>query len=134
PKKEPVAASPPEEPAPAAILPPLPFEWPQLAGTPTHDTRSAFRERIDLIQRPCVLWRQPGLGGQPTISGTDLYSGGRGLWHVDLVSSRVSAGDRDVDARVRTSSISLRHLLSDSVDRKEWLLRLAFNGLDEVAC
>lgn len=113
------------EPPPTAIAPPLPFEWPQLGGTPTHDTFSAFRERIDLVQHPRVFWGQRNLLGSPTVSGTDLYSGGSSLFHLDLVSNKLT-WVKEQDLREH-----LPPVLPSPGDREDWLRRLARSGLTE---
>ncbi len=113
PRAQPARARTKERPAPTPepalipptvpLAPPLPFEWTQLAGTPTHDNYSAFPERVDLIARPRVAWTQPGFSGQPTISGTELYSGGAGLFRLDLVSGKVSGGGEELAKRIAAS-------------------------------
>lgn len=140
PRAQPPRARVKERPAPAPesapppplvpLAPPLPFEWMQLAGAATHDNYSAFRERVDLIARPRVAWTQRGFAGQPTISGTELYSGGTGLFRLDLVSGKVSGGGEELAKRVADS----RGVWHDSSeDWALWCLRQGLTATSWIA-
>ena len=111
------------EPLPVAFAPPAPFEWPQLGGGPTHDTYTPFVERVDLIARPRVAWTLPGLAGQPTIAGTELYSGGNDLYRVDLVAGKAFRGSEEVRKRIEASVGSTEELL------ESWQMWCIRNGL-----
>jgi len=79
----PVDAAPARRPAPEVL------EWHQFAGGPAHDNLRP--ELADLIRHPRVLWHVPGVRGQPTASGGELYCGGEGLWRIDAASGQVLA-------------------------------------------
>ena len=65
------------------------IEWPQYARNAAHDGFDPGRK--DLIRTPAVLWHVEGSFGQPTLSGGDLYSGGRGLARIDPGTGAVIA-------------------------------------------
>jgi len=114
PRRVPVARSRPAAPrsAPAATPEPerppafpaaLPFEWPQLAGTPAHLGAPGAAELRDHVLHPVVRFQIGGLSGQPTIRGTDLYSGGENLVRIDLTTDHAHLPERDVLDRIRKS-------------------------------
>ncbi|HEX6883756.1 MAG TPA: sigma-70 family RNA polymerase sigma factor, partial [Planctomycetota bacterium] len=71
------------------VVPRNPVEWPQFARNAAHD---GFDPKLaDRIRTPEVLWHVSDTHGQPTLSGQDLYSGGRGLFWIDPNNGTVLA-------------------------------------------
>jgi RNA polymerase sigma-70 factor (ECF subfamily) len=62
------------------------FDWPQYGGGADHDN---YRERVDGILAPKVLWFVPGCAGQPTLEGGDLYTGGLTLARLEPETGEV---------------------------------------------
>ncbi|NOT32248.1 MAG: PQQ-binding-like beta-propeller repeat protein [Planctomycetes bacterium] len=62
------------------------FEWPQYGGNSEHRYVHRYRDRI---LAPKVLWFVPGLAGQPTLAGGELYSGGVTLARLEPLSGEV---------------------------------------------
>jgi len=101
---EPALAAEPELAAPAALEPAeqrapvvpavapsqrVVVEWPQFARNAAHD---GFDPKLDdKLRSPAILWHVADTFGQPTLSGGDLYSGGRGLFRIDATSGLVLA-------------------------------------------
>lgn len=61
-------------------------EWTQFHGGPTHNNQ---RDGKLKIKNPKVAWHVADSFGQPTISGTDVYSGGRGLFRIHAETGEV---------------------------------------------
>lgn len=134
PARKTVPAPRPETPPPRAFVPAAPFDWPQLAGTPTHDSFGFLGPRKDLILHPRVRFELPGLAGQPTLRGTELYSGGRTLYRVDLTTDAVHPAGREVLERIRHSIGRYRG--SEELEQdlaRAWADRIASQGLTKEA-
>lgn len=63
-------------------------EWTQFHGGPTHDNSSSGKLKI---RNPQVAWHVADTFGQPTVSGDDVYSGGRGLFRIHAETGEVLA-------------------------------------------
>ena len=63
-------------------------EWTQFHGGPTHNNARSGKLKI---KNPNVAWHVVGTFGQPTVSGDDIYSGGKGLFRIHAVTGEVLA-------------------------------------------
>ncbi|HEX6886234.1 MAG TPA: sigma-70 family RNA polymerase sigma factor [Planctomycetota bacterium] len=99
----PAVAPPPQ--APFAEV--LPFEWPQLGGTAAHRGLPGDAERKDLIVSPRVRFVLPGLLGQPTVHGKDLYAGGATLARVDLIESVSHGPEGEAAERIHAPTMGV---------------------------
>ena len=70
-------------------------DWTQLHGGATHDNSGGDKLKID---NPEVAWHVEGAVGQPTISGDDLYTGGKALMRIHAETGEVLAR---IDAPMR---------------------------------
>ncbi|MSR60891.1 MAG: sigma-70 family RNA polymerase sigma factor [Planctomycetes bacterium] len=87
---------------PTAVAPQrIAVEWPQFARNAAHD---GFDPQLDdKLRTPAILWHVADTFGQPTLSGGDLYSGGRGLFRIDATSGVVLARVLGPDADKTTA-------------------------------
>lgn len=111
-------------PDPTAFAAPTSFQWPQLGGTPTHDAYRALGPRANRIHRPRVRFFLQGLAGQPTLRGTELYSGGSSLYRVDLERDEVYPASPALQERIRSST-------GRSQQEHDWQARLVAQGLTD---
>jgi outer membrane protein assembly factor BamB len=111
------------EPEPPAILPPSPFQWPQLAGVASHAPVELLAGREQRIACPRVASMYGGLSGQPTIDGMELYSGGTQLARLDLTTGVLRGSMGEVLKRIQKVPRRFHN------DEEDWEAALASQGL-----